>query len=74
MTEEGLHRLLCIKVLVEYIRVEVSSYSLPSPAADKLISDIDLIPGRCRALFAADAAVRASGRKRKKAARVDGHR
>lgn len=66
MTKEALDRLRCVEVLADYIETEISSYSLSSKAAEKLRLDVAAIPGRCRALFVADAAVRTSWPKRKK--------
>lgn len=65
MTDEALDRLRCVEVLSDYIEMEISSFSLPSKAADKLRRDVAAIPSRCRALFVQDDAVWAKRKKKR---------
>lgn len=54
-----------ITVLIEQVRTEIDSSTLPSKAADRLLRDVVAIPERYRAIQRADAAVRRTWKKRK---------
>lgn len=54
-----------VTVLIDQVRMEIDSSTLPSKVVDRLLRDVSAIPERYRAIQRADAAVRRTWKKRK---------